>query len=294
MGSSNLSYYIKEGIKNFWTNRLMTMASITILTACLIMMGVVILISFNINSIITDIELQNEIVVFLDEDISDDAAENFSDILLRVDNIRRVEFVSKDEALRDYEIQYLGQPNALEGVVENPLRHSYRVFLSDISKSQSTIDTLSKISTIKNIRDRKDVTQSLINLKAVLTTVSLGVFLLLFFVALFIISNTIKLAMFARSKEINIMKYVGATNWFVRWPFIIEGIIIGLFSSVLAYFATWGIYMYLLREVMSGIEIVRMLSFETLSMYLIYGFGSAGAAVGIVGSAFSVRKYLKV
>ena len=272
----------------------MTMASITILTACLIMMGVVILISFNINSIITDIELQNEIVVFLDEDISDDAAENFSDILLRVDNIRRVEFVSKDEALRDYEIQYLGQPNALEGVVENPLRHSYRVFLSDISKSQSTIDTLSKISTIKNIRDRKDVTQSLINLKAVLTTVSLGVFLLLFFVALFIISNTIKLAMFARSKEINIMKYVGATNWFVRWPFIIEGIIIGLFSSVLAYFATWGIYMYLLREVMSGIEIVRMLSFETLSMYLIYGFGSAGAAVGIVGSAFSVRKYLKV
>jgi cell division transport system permease protein len=177
---------------------------------------------------------------------------------------------------------------------DNPIRHSYRIFLKDLSKGDKTEQDLSALPNIAKIRRNEYVANNIISMKNIFSIVALAFFILLFAISLFIIYNTIRLAMVARKKEINIMKFVGATNSFIRWPFIIEGLIIGAIAASIAYFVQWYIYTYFVDQVFKGINIIKLVNFSDISGLLTALFYITGMLVGVVGSVLAIRKYLDV
>lgn len=292
MKRTNIGYFIGEGISNVWKNRLMSIASIGVLVACLLVMGMFIVISANISAGLEKLEEENEIVAFIDDSYDEQMVKELGNQISSNENVRDIIFVSRDEAFEDYKQSVTYDASLLDGI-ESPIRNSYRIFLKDLSLMGTTIEELGSLQGIVRVRGREDISENLVNLQKMLTVVMLWFFVILGAISIFIISNTIKLAMFARKKEINIMKHVGATDWFVRWPFLIEGIVIGLISSGVALLFQWYIYIYVLEKILEGIQIFNLLPYEVFRTNLIIGFLAAGLLVGILSSLLSVRKYLK-
>ncbi len=207
--------------------------------------------------------------------------------------MKNIEFISKDQAFENYKSNIPDGDAIFEGIEDNPLRDSYSIYLDDLSAMQAVISKLEQIPKIAKIRGRTDISTNLVKLENMLSFVMLWFMIILVGISIFIISNTIKAAMFARRKEINIMKHVGATDWFIRWPFIIEGIIIGIISAIIAFFAQMYIYIYLLEKVFAGINIFTLLPFTYFIPYILYGFFGTGIFIGGMSSLFSIKKYLK-
>lgn len=291
----NAFYYIKEGIKNTFVNGFMGLASIAILLSCLLIIGLFTLMTENIELNLKNIEDQDEIVVFIDEILSLEEAQALKSTIDAVPNVKESIFVSNTEGLKSFEDQFEDADEILAELEnDNPLRHSYRIFVNDIEQSNATADEVAKIPGVVKIRHNEFVTNNIISLRNVFTVAAIAFFILLFALSVFIIYNTIRLATVARRKEINIMKFVGATNWFIRWPFIIEGLIIGAIAATLAYFGSWYIYTYFVDNVFAGINIVKLLDFESIKWILILIFYGTGLFIGIAGSSLAIRKYLKV
>lgn len=294
MRGSSFSYFVREGFKNIWSNAIMSLASVSVLVACLIILGSFVLAVYNIKGYIERMEQENEIVIFIDESFAEQDARALKSKIDAIDNVSRCVFVSKDDAFNEYKSEFEDGDELFDGLKENPLRHSFRIFLKDLSQSEDTITKINQIEGIAKIRSRKDITENLLSLQRMITVFAGTFFVIFFSISVFIISNTVRLAVFARRREINIMKYVGATNWFIRWPFIIEGFIIGAFGGLVAYFAQWGIYNYLSQSILKGISIIQMLPFADFSKLIFISFLGAGILLGVGGSLISVRKHLKV
>ncbi len=294
-------YFLKSALNSIRKNYLMTFASVCVLIACMLIIGSAFLCSANISAFMESLGDKNEIVAYVDENVEESKLNNLEDQIWATgeEYIQSVDFVTKDEALEEYQKQFEGEEgNYLSWFSgdENPLRDEFRIQVKNKHLDQFEIiaKKISSMEEIANISDSQDVVNMLLSLKKVMDILGFWIMIILALVSWFIVSNTIKLAMHNRRHEINIMKYVGATNAFIRTPFILEGIIIGICAAIISFAVQWVIYVYLLQPLVADIQFISTVSFAKLAPVVALYFGGIGLFVGLFGSAFSINKYLKV
>ncbi len=301
MKLSGVRYLTKQGFDNVWKNRMMAFASFCVLLVSILLVGLSILFYVNLNSIIGGIENRNEIIVFLDEDITKQQTDEVGKKLKQMDNIKSISFYSKKQAFDDMKSSMAEYEEIFDSLGDdNPLIDSYRVKIKDISQTNATVDSLNEIDHVYRIRAPYDFVNILSEMKKIVTIIATAIIVALAIVSMVIISNTTKASVFARRNEISIMKYVGATNAFIRIPFFVEGMITGIIAGMVATLITWMGYdavVELLTKEVNILNIIGMgsiipfaeIAFTVAGLYII-----AGALVGAVGSVLSTRKHLNV
>ena len=290
----DFKYLFKEGFKNIWVNGMMSLASIGTVLACLIILGIFVLFSLNVNNLAKQLKAQYEIVAIVDENVPDETLDSITDQIEQVPNVASVTLVTKDEALSELE-ETLDDSDILEGLDENPLRSSYKISLSDLSAADGTASQIEQINGIVKVDNNKDLTDKILNVTNIIKIITFWIFLLLIIMTVFIISNTVKVAMFARRKEVNIMKFIGATDWFIRLPFMLEGIIIGILGSILAFLVVFNTYVYIYNTYASTYSyLLDFVTAREAAVYMGVLFLTVGAVMGFFGSFMSIRKHLKV
>ena len=295
MRFSRGGYLIREGFRSITTHGFMSFASVTIIMACLIIMGSVSLLSLNIDALIKDLESQNEIVVFVDEAITDeDSARTIGKNIEALENILSVEFVSREDAMDNFMSRY--DESLMEGIDSAVFRHRFVVKLVDIAQMSETKMELESLKGVAKVNAHLDYAQSFVTIRNVVTAVSLVLIVILVFVSFFIMSNTIKLATFGRREEIAIMKMVGATNGFIRLPFVIEGLVLGILGGGLAFLAEWGLYNVVTEKLVSSItgSLIDVVPFKSVALEVFVIYMAVGILVGAFGGVNAIRNYLKV
>ena len=294
MKLSSLGYLLKEGAKNIWSNRTMSFASVGVLVSCLLLTGAAVLFSMNIDSAMQSVEGSNSITVYCTQGLPTLKAVQVGEAIKNIDNISECELVPKDQAVEEM-LEMLGDNGTvLEGLMgeDNFLPDSYRISMADLALYDETVAQITAIDGVEKIIDYSDIAEQLTQLDDMVTTVCFWIILLLGIVSLFIIANTIRVALFSRRLEISIMKSVGATNWFVRVPFLVEGMIIGLVSGGLASLILNVAY----DNVISSLSILSFFTPLPLDPYplrIVLTFLLAGAAFGVLGGFISLGRYLR-
>lgn len=295
MKGTSLKYLTHEGFRNVWVNRLMSLASVTVLMACLIIMGAGIMIYFNINNVVDKVQSQNVVMVYVADDASEDETTQIGTSLKGISNVESCEFVPKEVAFQE-QIQSMGGDAALfEGFDEIPLPDAYKVTVKDLSQFENTVSQIKQINKVDSVRENSDLASKLLSLRHAVSIVSVGLVVMLFLVALFIISNTIRITMFSRKLEISIMKAVGATNWFIRWPFMIEGMILGTISGIVSLGVLWGLYAVAEKVFAQTLSLIgfSLVPFSEYWWQILLVFVAIGLFTGGFGSLVSMAKYLK-
>lgn len=295
MKGTSLKYLTHEGFRNVWVNRLMSLASVTVLMACLIIMGAGIMIYFNINNVVDKVQSQNVVMVYVADDASEDETTQIGTSLEGISNVESCEFVPKEVAFQE-QIQSMGGDAALfEGFDEIPLPDAYKVTVKDLSQFETTVSQIKQINKVDSVRENSDLASKLLSLRHAVSIVSVGLVVMLFLVALFIISNTIRITMFSRKLEISIMKAVGATNWFIRWPFMIEGMILGTISGIVSLGVLWGLYAVAEKVFAQTLSLIgfSLVPFSAYWWQILLVFVAIGLFTGGFGSLVSMAKYLK-
>lgn len=293
----SFGYLTKEGFRNLWSNRLMSFASVAVLLSCMIMMGCAFMLLVNIQSVIDSIEDKNVIMVYVAQDADELAVTELGEELKDLKNVSGIEFVDKESAFQK-ELDSLGTDATYFEGVENPLPDLYKVSVEDMAAFDSTSKAIQELNNVESVRNDKDIANLLINIRSSVTYLSIGIIVLLMLVSLFIISNTIRITMFSRRLEISIMKSVGATNGFIRWPFVIEGVLLGIISAIISLGAVWGVYEVIKNSVanmLGGIMDISssLVSFTDYVIIILAAFLIIGILSGVVGSMVSIQKYLK-
>lgn len=295
-----LGYLLGEGFRNVFNNKKSSGASLAIMCATMLIFGVFFLIVENINNMVTTLEEQQGMQVFIKEDATEAQIEQIGEQIKALDGVNTVTYVSKEDALNSMKEKLKDKQSLLSGWDEdNPFRASYVVTLTDLKLSgdiQSEI--YNTIDNIYNIESRDDTINALVSIANGVRIVSATILILLILISIFIIANTIKLTVHARRKEISIMKYVGATDGFIRWPFVIEGILIGIMAALLSIALLALIYALISNSVANSDIMqkigVNLLSFNNMLNLLIVVYLILGIGIGTLGSSISMRKYLKV
>ena len=288
-------YLLKEGIKSIFTHGFMSFESVTIIVACLIIMGSFSLLSFNIDSMISDMEQDNEILAFVDEDLSDDEAKAIQTRLEALDNISSVTFLSREEAFDNFKAEY-EDSSRFDDLPDTTLRHRYVIHLEDLALMESTAADIRAVNGIADVGAELEVSKAIITIRNIISVVSMVIIAILFVVSVFIMNNTIKLATYSRKEEIAIMKMVGASNAFIRFPFVIEGMILGLLGGGIAFCLQWGLYGLVTDKIMTSLVggLVNVIAFDILFWPLLVVFLGIGLLVGVFGSSVAIRNYLKI
>lgn len=302
MKGSSLGYLIKEGARNIYANRMMSFASIGTLVACMLLIGASISLSINVNQVVGFLERQNKVVAFVADDISEEEIIQIDAKLALIDNLESPEFYSKEEIL-EMETEALGENAAayegLEGE-ENPFPATYIMTVKDLDKLEETVAQVEAVPGIYKVNAPDIVAEVILALKNAVTAGGYIIVGLLLVVSLVIIANTIKITVFNRRKEINIMKYVGATDAFIRLPFVVEGLLLGLISALVSFGLLWLGYDYIMNILSetSSAWIAQaygsMLPFDTIALQMLGYFCAGGIGVGVIGCMVFVNKYLKV
>ncbi|MBQ5328291.1 MAG: permease-like cell division protein FtsX [Oscillospiraceae bacterium] len=294
-------YLVNQGFKNLWNNRLMSLASIGVLVSCMLLIGAAALLSVNVSSIVDAVEDQSEAIVYLEDGLDDAAVEEVRDGLIATGKVATIEFISKEDALHAM-MESMGDDGMLFEAYakENNLPDSFRITFDDVSDLENTvmhIEALLGVDSVSALTEVAEVITGVKNMAYVGGTIIIG---LLIVVSLMIIGNTIKITVFSRRREVNIMKYVGATNGFIRLPFIVEGISLGVISGAISYGIIYFAYDYLVKWVSSQSAtwfsqiISDLVPFSVLSDYLLIGFIGGGAFIGLFGCVAFIGKHLKV
>lgn len=294
MRLNNIGYLVKEGVKGIFKHGFMSFASVTVIMACLIIMGVFTLLGMNINSVISDLEAQNELVAFIDDSMSTEEAKSLESILLKVSNVSAVEFVSRDEAMEEFKADY--EQGLFEEIDASVFRDRFIVHIENIEETEQTQRGLMQVAGVAKVNAHLEYAEGFIKVRNIVNLVSVILVSILAVVSVFIMSNTIKLATFTRREEIAIMKMVGATNMFIRLPFVIEGLILGVLGGGLAFGCVWGLYELTCQNLLSGFigGIVDIVPFSIVMMPLLVVFLAVGVFVGAFGGNIAIRSYLKV
>lgn len=291
-----LRYSFTEAFKNIFSNGWMTLASIFTVIASLLVLGVFLTLTINVNHMVDNLQDSYEVVVFIDEKVNDDGVEAIGEEIKKISNISEVKLTTSEERLENLKDKMGNDAEKLDRYEDdNPLRDMYRVTLEDLSLSESTIEEIEEIDGIAKIQRNEEAVNKLVTIAKYIQNFSLWIILALAIVSIFIISNTIKLTVYTRRKEINIMKFVGATDWFIRWPFIIEGIFIGILGAGISIGLILGGYV-LLNSVLSSLEVafISLLPLNDLAWIIVGSSLGLGAILGGIGSFISVRKHLNV
>ena len=295
MKLNRYGYLIGEGFRNIFTHGFMSFASVTIIIACLIVMGSFTLLDININEIIEDIGDQNQILAYVDEDMTaQEATAQIQTKLEAIDNVASVDFVSRSEARKTFLEKY--DESYMEGLSDEVFRHRFVIQLVDLSQMDETTAAIEGVSGIVKVNAPTAFANKFISVRNVVSVVSLVLIAILGFVSLFIMSNTIKLATYGRREEIAIMKMVGASNSFIRCPFVVEGLILGIVGGGLAFLAQWGLYKALEAKVAQSLAIsfIQIVPFTQVWAVVLVAFLAVGILVGAVGGVIAIRNYLKV
>ena len=291
----NISYFMREGIHSIFTHRLMSFAAMSVITACLLLMGSFTLVATNIDRLLGDIEEKNKIVAFVEDTYTEEESRALEEEILAVPEVASVEFMTKTEALEDFKEDFGDESELLDGLDErNPLRDRYTITLHNIEETQKAADSLRKIEGVAKVSARSDISDKVVQVRDVVTIVCAALVLILVLVSIFIISNTVNLTMFNRREEIAIMKMIGATNGFIRFPFVIEGLLIGIAGAAVALLLQWFVYEYIVASALSGISFIPTLPFKDCVGFISAIFFGTGILVGGVGSVITLRKFLKV
>ncbi|MBQ6498784.1 MAG: permease-like cell division protein FtsX [Ruminococcus sp.] len=288
---SSIGYLIKEGFKNLFHNRLMTLASMGVLISCLVLTGSAVMLTINASDIVDSVGDTNVTKVFLDDNMTKLEAVYKGKELKQVENVVDVQFIDKDESIQAYRDQLGEEVFANMQGDDNPLPYSYSIVMDDLSKYDETITRIKAVPGVASVSSHREVAEKLTSLSSFITTMSLWIILALAVISLFIISNTIRMTMFSHRFEISIMKSVGATNTFVRVPFIIEGVVIGLVSALISI----GLLFLLSNAVISFARKILdfpYTNFTQVMWPMIAAFCAAGVLVGALGSAVSIRRFL--
>ena len=291
---SSLGYLLKEGVKNIWSNRTMSFASVGVLVSCLLLTGAAVLFSMNVDVAMKSLEGNNSTTVYLQEGLPTLTSLRVGQEIKQLDNIEECEFVSKQDAVQNM-LDMLGDDGTvMEGLLgdENFLPDAFRISMKDLNLYDETAAQIEAINGVDEIIDYSDIAEQLTSLDNLVTSVGFWIVLILSLVSLFIISNTIRVTMFSRRLEISIMKSVGATNWFVRVPFIVEGVIIGLLSGGVAS----GLLVLVYNKLVSSIASIPLFSpvdIGPITWRITLIFMLAGALFGALGGLITLGKYLK-
>ena len=294
MRLNNLGYLIKEGFKGIFKHGFMSFASVTIIMACLIIMGVFTLLGLNINRVIADLEAQNEIVAFVDDSYTTEDAQKVGDFLLQVENVAAVEFISRGEAMNTFKKDY--EQGLFDEIDETVFRDRYVVHVQDIELTAQTRDKLESVEGVAKVNAHLQYAEGFIKVRNIVNLISAVLVTILAIISVFIMSNTIKLATFNRREEIAIMKMVGATNMFIRLPFIIEGLLLGILGGGLAFGSVWGLYELTCSKLVGGFigGLMDIVPFSVVMLPLLIVFMGIGIFVGAFGGNIAIRDYLKV
>ncbi|MCR5842990.1 MAG: permease-like cell division protein FtsX [Oscillospiraceae bacterium] len=292
-----LGYLIREGFRSVTTHGFMSFATVTIIVACLIIMGSISLLSLNINVLIKDLENQNEIVAFVDEEIPDEeTAREIGKNIEAIENVSSAEFVSREEAMENFMSKY--DSSLMEGIDQDVFRHRFVVHLTDIAHMSQTKMELEAIRGVAKVNAHLDYAQSFVTIRNVVSAVSLVLIAILVFVSFFIMSNTIKLATFGRREEIAIMKMVGATNGFIRLPFVVEGLVLGILGGCIAFLAEWGLYNLVTGRIVEvgslAREFLNIVPFRSVALPVFIIYMAVSILVGAFGGVNAIKNYLKV
>lgn len=292
MGISGFGYLIKEGIINVWNNRIMSIASVCVLISCLVLTGSASLLTLNVAKVVDDVGAENETRVFLDMGVTDVEAAYIGKDIEKIENISAVTFYSGEEAIIEYK-DMLGD-SIFENIKDDDdvLPHTYHITMVDLSLYDETVNEIMEIEGVESVGDRKELARTLTDLNQLVSTISIAIIIALTVISLFIVSNTIRVTMYSRRFEISIMKSVGATNAFVRIPFIVEGMLIGLLSAIVSTFALYFLYTGIMDAITSMIPFVYI-PINDLILYVAIAFVVAGMSIGAIGGFISMRKYLK-
>ena len=273
---NSAGYLIKEGFRSVKINKLMTIASMGVLICCMLLMGCSVLVSANTTNLLSKIEEQNVIMVFMDDKATQKMTDTAKAQIEKMDNVKEVVFISKDEAWKNQ----LSEMNASQREFfenyadQSPLPDTLKVVVGDMQGFDDLVKDLKNLDNVQNIRENSQLAQKLARVRQAVNIICIAVVALLFAVSIFIISNTVRISMFSRKLEISIMKSVGATDGFVRTPFIVEGIVIGILSAGLAELMVWGIYALAMKELSSMVTLFNtgFVPFSSLWWILLIAF----------------------
>lgn len=296
MTASSLRYLIKEGLKNTWINRMMSIASICVLLSCLVLIGSASMIFLNINAIVDRVEAENVIMVFIESETTPEDIDAMGTQLKELQNVDKVEFVPKQTA---WEQQLHTMDEASRKLFTDissdiPLPDAYKVTVKDLTQFKDTVRKIKALSHIEIVRENSNLAKKLATISRGISVIATIIIAVLFAISLFIIANTIKLTVYSRRLEISIMKSVGATNSFVRLPFVVEGILIGLISGVVSLGAVWGVYDLSVANFNDLFESigVQPLLFTNYIWHMLGAFVAIGVISGVGGSLITMRRYL--
>ena len=290
-----LGYLFKEGIRNMYTHGFMSFAAVCVTVACLVIIGSFSLIIYNLSLFVSDMEQQNRVLVYVDESYDTAEAKSVGSRINLIENVREAQFMSREEAGRRF-IEQQGGGEAYDGIDSSTFRDRFIVTLEDNSKMEETVEQIKAVQGVAAISDRPELAEGFTTIQRILNIASVAIILVLLVVSLFMISNTIKLAMYDRRDEIAIMKMIGATNRFIRFPYFVEGFLIGVISGAVAFFLEWGLYDLLANRItqMQSLQLFNIVPFKEVFLPMVLTFGVAGLFVGMFGSVMSIRKFLDV
>ena len=295
MKSNNFGYLLKEGIRGIFLHGFMSFAAVCVTVACLVIIGSFSVLLYNLNIMVAEVEQDAEILVYIDETYTEAEAKSVGSRINMIDNVYQATFVSRQEALEEF-VAKQGDESAFDGLQADVLQDRFIVVLEDNSKMRETVPMIEAVDGVAEVNAPYQVAEALGTVQQILRIVSAAVIILLLVVSLLIISNTVKLAMYDRRDEIAIMKMVGATNGFIRFPFVIEGFLLGIFGAAVAFFLEWGLYNGMVNWIgtVDSLNLLDFVPFTDLLWPMVATFGAAGLFVGIFGSFASIRKFLDV
>lgn len=300
MRTSNVTYLVKKGISSIWKNFLMSFASFCILMVSLLLVSCAVLLMMNVNKIMSNIEDTNEITIYLKEDISDKQVEHIKSVLEKNQDITDVKYYSKEQALDDFRDNMAEYSELLDYLDKNPMPETFLVRVKDLSKIRHVVNTVNDIEGVEQTKAPYDFASVLVQIRNTFTLIGGAVLVALVIVSIVIVSNSIRTSVFARRNEISIMRYVGATSGFIKAPFFVEGMFIGILAGAAAWGLTWLIYDSVFALFSADLTVWQMFGFYGLMpfgdimWYVLAVNCAAGALLGAVGTVFSTGKYLKV
>ena len=295
MKINNLGYLLKEGFKGIFTHGFMSFAAIFVTVACLLIVGSFSVLMYNVNIMVEDLNKTNEVMVYIDEELSESDAKSVGTKINLIENVQMSTFKSREEALEDFVADHQGD-EAFSGVEAEDLRHRFIVTLMDNSIMQDTVDQIDQIEGVAKITASYELAEGFSTLEDVLQIVSIVVITGLLLVSLVIISNTVKISVYDRRDEIAIMKMVGATNGFIRLPFVVEGLTLGMLGAGIAFGLEWLLYDLLVDKIesMDSLQMFQFVPFQQLLLPMICTFAATGFLVGVLGSWSSIKKFMNV
>lgn len=300
MRTSNVTYLVKKGVSSVWKNWVMSFASFSILAVSLLLVSCTVLLMINVNIVMGNIENTNEIAIYLEEGVSDSQITHIRDVLQNNSDITEIEHITKEQALEDFRQDMAEQAELLDYLDENPMPETFMVRVDDLTKIRHIVNLISDIEGVEKVKAPYDFAGVLINIRNTFSVIAMAVLAALVVVSVFIVSNAIRSSVYSRRNEISIMKYVGATNGFIKAPFFVEGMFIGVVAGTVSWGVTWVIYnavFSLFGEDMTLWQmfgVFDLLPFEDIRWIVLVLNCAAGALLGAVGTVISTGKHLNV